>query len=262
MNGSRHFVNGSDGQNRRSWTLRVGLVLCTGLLLWRLGPFGTFGDLAAGQRFAYSVGLTMLMWLQCVVALSVLRHARFTTRFPEFALIVLAALAGAAPTAFEVAWAEMVLRVQRDLGPVDLLAIYADVALLAVPLLMLTHGVIGRPARDESSPITDAQPQVDIVGQLPPSKRGRLVALASQDHYVRIHTDRGQHLVHMRFNDALAAMAESAGCQVHRGWWVARGAGVAEHKDGDRSLIELADGTRVPVSRTYVRAARAAGLIG
>jgi len=48
--------------------------------------------------------------------------------------------------------------------------------------------------------------------------------------------------------------------QVHRSWWVAKG-GVADAKrDNGKLVLVLKSGTEVPVSRTYLTAAKEAGL--
>ena len=241
------------------WPLRLGLVLMTGLILARLGPFGTFGDLPPAPRYLYWVGLTLLMWLQSAGALLALR----LTRFGRAVKIIVAALIGAVHTAFEVAWAEMLLRVERDLGPLDILAIFADVALLSVPLLLSTHLLIRPSVRNKTAQTMGAGATTDwLMSKVRPDRRGPLLALESDDHYVRVRTTAGEDLVHMRFGDAVAQLGSDAGRQVHRSWWVAMGAVRSQRREGDRVIIQLLDGTEVPVSRSYAIAAREAGLIG
>ena len=235
--------------------LRLALVLAAGGLLARLGPFGTFSELPSGQRYGYWIGLTLLMWVQSLAALLALRPMRAA----EIVKIIAAALIGAVPTAFEVAWAEMLLRVERDLGPIDIIAIYGDVALLSVPLLLATHliparGVIAAPRIDHGD--TDW-----LIAKIRPERRGRLLALESDDHYVRVRTTAGEELLHMRFVDAVVRLGPQSGRQVHRSWWVATGAVQSQYKDGDRIILRLLDGTEVPVSRSYAVGAREAGLV-
>jgi hypothetical protein len=96
--------------------------------------------------------------------------------------------------------------------------------------------------------------------RLPPKLRGaRLWAVESEDHYLRLHTSRGQDLILMRLSDALAELEGLEGAQTHRSWWVARdGYETAERADG-RAVLKLKSGAEAPVSRTYARALRAAG---
>ena len=101
-----------------------------------------------------------------------------------------------------------------------------------------------------------------ILERLSPERRGALRRLSMQDHYVEVATDRGVELVLMRLSDAIAECAPVAGMQVHRSHWVAREAVLAARRDGDRAILELAGGERIPVSRGRVRALREAGWLG
>lgn len=90
--------------------------------------------------------------------------------------------------------------------------------------------------------------------RLPPRLRaGRLLALAAEDHYLRVHTDQGSDLVLMRMADAAALLADVPGARVHRSWWVARAAVIGSRRDGDRLWLQLESGLEVPVSRTSRR---------
>ncbi len=233
------------------------VALAAGLLLARLGPFDTFSDLPAVERAAYWIGLTLLLAAQILAALHLLR-ARLD-RLHWAALAAVAGLAGGIPSAFEVAWAESLLRVERDLGPVDLLAIYGDVLLIAVPLAIAMRAVMkAPPSRAEDPPAAGTE---RLLSALPPERRGALLALAAEDHYLRVFTDQGEALILRRFGDALIDVEALDGAQVHRGWWVAREAVVGSERDGDRTILRLVNGVRVPVSRTHVRGARDAGLL-
>jgi hypothetical protein len=82
---------------------------------------------------------------------------------------------------------------------------------------------------------------------------GELWAVEAQDHYLRLHTSKGQDLILMRLADAIDELEGIEGAQVHRSWWVARDA-VTEARRGDgRAVLTLKDGSEVPVSRTYAR---------
>ncbi|WP_421933433.1 LytTR family DNA-binding domain-containing protein [Phenylobacterium sp.] len=98
--------------------------------------------------------------------------------------------------------------------------------------------------------------------RLPLKLRGAEVwAVEAQDHYLRLHTSRGQDLILMRLADAVAELEGIEGAQVHRSWWVARDA-VADARRGDgRATLTLKDGSEVPVSRTYAKIIREAGWI-
>ena len=80
--------------------------------------------------------------------------------------------------------------------------------------------------------------------------------MEAEDHYLRLHTSKGQDLILMRLSDAVAELEGIEGAQVHRSWWVARDA-IADAVRGDgRATLTLKDGAEVPVSRTYARLLR------
>lgn len=98
--------------------------------------------------------------------------------------------------------------------------------------------------------------------RLPLKLRGAEVwAVEAEDHYLRLHTSKGQDLILLRLADAVAELQGIEGAQVHRSWWVARDA-IAEARRGDgRATLTLKDGAEVPVSRTYAGLLRERGWI-
>ena len=90
-------------------------------------------------------------------------------------------------------------------------------------------------------------------------RSGRLIALAAEDHYLRVFTDQGNDLVLMRMADAVTLLADVPGARVHRSWWVARAAVTGTTRDGDRMVLMLENGLSAPVSRTERPKLAAAG---
>ncbi|MBS7553648.1 LytTR family transcriptional regulator [Ancylobacter dichloromethanicus] len=97
-----------------------------------------------------------------------------------------------------------------------------------------------------------------LMVRLPAGIRGPLVCLEMQDHYVRVHTERGAALVLMRLRDAIAETAPAAGRQVHRSWWVADRAVERCARTGRAGTVRLTNGLAVPVSQRYLREVEAA----
>jgi DNA-binding LytR/AlgR family response regulator len=93
------------------------------------------------------------------------------------------------------------------------------------------------------------------------AKRGTLIALSVEDHYVRVRTDRGEAMVLMRLSDAIGETAPVKGLRVHRSHWVALDAVVAAKRRGDGAILTMAAGPEIPVSRANVAAIRDAGLL-
>ncbi len=101
---------------------------------------------------------------------------------------------------------------------------------------------------------------IRFLERLPISLRGaEIYAVSSEDHYLRIHSSRGTDLILMRLSDAIGELDGIEGAQVHRSWWVARGA-VKDVERGDgKAVFTLTNDTQVPVSRTYAKALREIG---
>ncbi|MDB5452417.1 MAG: hypothetical protein JWO33_995 [Caulobacteraceae bacterium] len=95
-------------------------------------------------------------------------------------------------------------------------------------------------------------PTVKFLDRLPLKLRGAEVwAVEAEDHYLRLHTSKGQDLILMRLADAIAELEGIEGVQTHRSWWVARD-GIVDARRGDgRATLTLKDGAEAPVSRTH-----------
>ena len=65
----------------------------------------------------------------------------------------------------------------------------------------------------------------------------------------------------MRFVDAVAELDGAGGLRVHRSYWVARHHVEGAARQDGRTTLRLTGGHEVPVSRTYMAAVRAAGLV-
>ncbi len=115
-----------------------------------------------------------------------------------------------------------------------------------------------QPVETHTHPADPAAPR--FLERLPPKLCGaELWAVEAEDHYLRLHTSQGTDLVLMRLSDAIIELDGIEGAQTHRSWWIARKAVHAAELINGRAILSLADGTIVPVSRTYVRALRAEG---
>ena len=104
------------------------------------------------------------------------------------------------------------------------------------------------------------QALTQLMKQLPLEKRGQLICLQIDDHYLRVFTDKGEHLLLMRFKDALTLLQDYPGLQVHRSWWVAKEQVTSVLQDGRKTQLLLSNGILAPVSKTYQNQVREAGL--
>lgn len=130
---------------------------------------------------------------------------------------------------------------------------------------LLERAATARAAQIEpgvSAAVTSPRPEEAFLTRLPVRFRAaRLEAIVSEDHYLRVHTDKGSHLILMRLSDAVRELEGAGGVQTHRSWWVARHAVVDTRRESGRLILIVGhERLDVPVSRTFAAQVRAAGL--
>jgi DNA-binding LytR/AlgR family response regulator len=136
--------------------------------------------------------------------------------------------------------------------------------LLITAVLSALNVFLGRERPVETHAGAPGAAPARFLDRLPPKLRGaRLIAIQSEDHYLRLHTDRGSDLILMRLSDALNELEGLEGAQTHRSWWVARDAVASVARGDGRAALTLDGGADrdliAPVSRRYARALREAG---
>jgi hypothetical protein len=114
-------------------------------------------------------------------------------------------------------------------------------------------------AQPDAMPVSGAEGP-NLLGRLPLEKRGVLICLSVQDHYVDVVTSKGREMLLLRLSDAIRETGD-AGLQVHRSHWVARDQVRAARRQGDGAVLTMANGLEIPVSRSYLAQVRAAGLL-
>lgn len=146
----------------------------------------------------------------------------------------------------------------NPMTPRTLLFSAPAVVLVSAVMVALNYATSRKPPVTHAAPTGAAPPR--FLERLPLKLRGADVwAVEAEDHYLRLHTSRGQDLILMRLSDAVAELEGLEGAQTHRSWWVAKDA-VTDARRGDgRATLTLKDGAQVPVSRAYAKALREAG---
>ncbi len=94
---------------------------------------------------------------------------------------------------------------------------------------------------------SDLEPE--FLSLLPPEKRGKLLFLKSELHYLQVVTDQGSGLILYNLGDAIAQLPAESGLSVHRSYWVAQDAVDELIRQGRQGLLKLSNGQTVPVSR-------------
>lgn len=132
------------------------------------------------------------------------------------------------------------------------------VFIVSVAMTALNFLVQRQPVETHAAPVGAPAPR--FLDRLPPRLRdAELHAVEAEDHYLRLHTSRGQDLILMRLSDAVAELEGIEGAQTHRSWWVAKAAVEAARRGDGRATLQVKGGVEAPVSRAYARALREAG---
>lgn len=107
----------------------------------------------------------------------------------------------------------------------------------------------GGPGKEPREQTTSARRTELVVGS-ESFAFGALRMICAEEHYVRITTTTGVHLLRFRFSDAISQLPDEVGIQVHRSYWLSYDAiaGRARLPDG-RTLVTLWNGETVTVPR-------------
>ena len=235
-----------------------------GLLLGFAGPFGSYPAFPTATRYAFWLGLTAAGVVAAVATNAVLPLTR-----PRAGAIRIGAVAllSALPMTFVVAWTMSLVQPGRFYTPQQLQALFWGVA--AVQLLVVYATTSTAPTADGAEapgrapalpePAAEAIPAAfpsALLRRLPPGIGSDIIALETEDHYLRVHAVGGSTLILMRMADAVALLDPQLGAQVHRRWWVAQAAVTSVRTEGQRLSLCLIDKTLVPVGRTFSAAAK------
>ena len=134
--------------------------------------------------------------------------------------------------------------------------------LVVMLLLMTLRALLWRRVVETRTIVMPPLPQAERNFRLRLSAKrraARLIAIEAEDHYVRVHTDRGSELVAMRFSDAVEELAKAHGHRLHRSWWAAADAIETVRWTRAGGEARLASGIVAPVSRSYAAGLKQAG---
>ncbi|MDB5437528.1 MAG: response regulator of the LytR/AlgR family [Phenylobacterium sp.] len=240
----------------RGW-LRSLIIALTGATF--LAYAGAFGSNRASPpvRFAYWFGLMIAGWLWGAFV-SRLIFGRVGQPQQLWLRVAASSLALSIPFTVVVAFASRVAWGSRFNRLPDIVELAAQVTVVSAAMIAINVLVVRRTGA--ATPASSEPPK--FLDRLPLKLRGAEVwAVEAEDHYLRLHTSKGQGLILMRLADAVAELEGIEGAQVHRSWWIARDA-ITDARRGDgRATLTLKDGAEVPVSRTYAGQLRQRGWI-
>lgn len=224
------------------------LPLIAGLVLAILAPFGT-QDFSFLIRLLFWVGCTFAGGFGAIAARLVLR------RFAPNAAMLWSALAMSLGATLAVSPFVLSIFSTLSIGSVALSLFYIWVISITISMV----GILSDRAREGnqvglSEPSSIRPPLLD---RLPPQFReATLFALKSEDHYVRVFTDKGSHLLLMRLSDAEDLAQPTPGAKPHRSWWVTEAGVTSITRQDGKPLIRLKSGEDVPISRSGAKTLR------
>lgn len=238
------------------WALIIGASVLLGLT----GPFGTYDSLPLAGRFAYWTTILVTTYFVCSATIFLLIQAIWPNRTRTAWHYGLAGAASGLPIAVLVSAINAVV---FGIGPGQGIAFLPLLGYCAVigGLVSMLIAILTAQYERAAEAGTTAEKRPRILERLPPGQRGALSHMSMQDHYVDVRTAKGGGLVLMRFADAIAEAEETPGLQIHRSHWVALDAVDKSVRRGGKLFLRLADGTELPVSRSFQTAVREAGLL-
>lgn len=244
------------------------------LIFWITGPYGTAQRLAAVPRLGFWLVLHAATWSIAIVS-AVLANGLLRQKLASgFARMMVGAAAAGIPiglvtSAISAATFSVVptaTDVLADVGTGLLLSLlFCTLTWMTMNAEVATElGATGpeATAAGESAALARADAvetgggRVPLLLRLKPANRGLPLHLTVSDHYTEVTTTAGRELILLRFADAIGELGPVPGLQVHRSHWVADAHVARLLRDNGRLSIHLADGTEVPVSRTYAAAVR------
>ena len=237
-------------EHGRGWAVAV----AAGLFMAVVGAFGT-GENLLWVRVTYWVGVILG---GAIISTGVARLVRGRGWLEErrwFQAALITALI--APPITIMVWL-VTTRVFERAPYGSPFALFPNVLVVTVVLVVLTEFASRTPLQTHAG--AEGAAPARFLERLPFKLRGAaLYAVEAEDHYLRLHTDRGSDLILMRLSDAVAELEGLEGAQTHRSWWVAKDAVVAADRGDGRAVLKLKNGAEAPVSRTYAKALREAG---
>lgn len=254
-----------DGGRTDLGSARRILIDCTvifgvGLVLALVGPFGSF-EAPFGLRLLYWLAMSYAGYFLYSPAMAAATALAPRLQLPEPALWAAACLIVTFPMSAVTWTANFIWNPVRWPTLEQGVAHYFNVLVMGA-LVSTVFWFAGQRhfAGAAPAPVEPGQAEPPrLTERLPAHLRGALIALEMEDHYVRVHTERGSTLLLMRMRDAVAELDGTPGALVHRSWWVAQGAVESVRRDGRNVRLRLRTGIEAPVARGQVGCLAAQG---
>jgi DNA-binding LytR/AlgR family response regulator len=239
------------------------LVMCLPLVaaavLAIVGAFGSYIVMGLPLRLLHFLATSAVIGALAVGLSVLLRRYVFKGVLPSWAWFAVAVVL--APAGGLMVQQSLAILAPRTLNHVSFLELTGQVLLvnLAIAalrwLLLRNDRSVESLARETAKETASQQPDDTAKGsrefraKLPVAQRqAAIMALSAEDHYVRVHTDRGNALILMNLSCAVEALGPETGVRIHRSHWVANAVALETARIG-RAGVRLDDATQFPISR-------------
>lgn len=239
------------------------------------------------MRRIFSAPLTQIILIAVVILLGLsgpfgtLENITFGPRMAYWGVIVLSTFAIGILTSAFIAQA---LRAQKSPWPTRICAAFATAFTVSLTVALINWLAFGGTFHiTQMAPVFAIAGVIDFVFQLiseqqkqgkatapapPPllqrielDKRGALISMSVQDHYVEVTTSKGTSLLLMRLSDAMRETGDTVGVHIHRSHWAATDHITKAQRDSDKAILTLSDGRSLPASRSRIKDLKNAGIL-
>ncbi|WP_417316671.1 LytTR family DNA-binding domain-containing protein [Emcibacter sp.] len=237
----------------------IGIIASAGILLGILGPFGTYEkDLTTSLTFWLCTCLAgYAVYLPFMIIAGVIAGAK---NIPILLGYVFMSPFAAIPMTFVVQLANIIIfHDDAPNNPDDFLNLYPLVLVIGLTVTAAsqvrneftrrTKKVLERAKTPHSAELPE--PGRLFLDRLPPALGRDLICIGMEDHYLRVYTEKGEHMLLHRMKDAISELEDYDGLQVHRSWWVANRSVKNLERDGRKLSLVMSNGLVIPVSRSF-----------
>lgn len=231
----------------------MGVVAALTAVIAVSGPFNTSVDMSLPERLAYWAFVTPATYAAGLFGSTLMRQVLAKRNLHLTSVVLLRALSSASFVCAILFGFNAIFGFRLPVGW-EILA-----SLGAVFVICLAIEVIDKLAgSSKTTPATLRAPP--LLQRLPLDKRGALISISAGDHYIDVTTVKGSQMILLRLADAVAEAAPTPGLQIHRSHWVALDQITRAVRSGDGGLVTLSDQRELPISRSRLAGAVAAGL--
>ncbi len=225
-----------------------------GLILGLVGPFHTYELLNHGLRIVYWLLIVYSSLGAAIVGNSVFERSFLPDGAPFMLRLPVGSLgASIFVTLVVLGWNQVFFNPPRLFTGWAIPVLWLYCLAICLAIFYLIEGLLAPLLNAGNDKTQETEPVRTIRDRLPPAVRAPLIRMATADHYVDVHTQKGHALVLIRMADAMNETQLDAGMQVHRGHWVAFDAIDSLIREDGKPFLALKDGSKIPVSRGYLK---------